>query len=145
MFFHLRTLAVSRHGICHGHTNIIRVKLSFNRVKFCSEHSFFVVSSPLFEMFSSFLLFPTFSPFLLFVLHFHYKKGCLDSALLLSFPYFFLNYPYFAYFSSQKRLSGSCASRSWDTFHYVSYFPNLIFLIIPCQTGCLEPVLQAHL
>ena len=34
-----------RHGICHGCTDIIRVKFLFNGVKFFHEHTLFVINS----------------------------------------------------------------------------------------------------
>ena len=37
--------SISRHGICHGCTDIIRVKCVFNGVKFCHEHTMFFVNS----------------------------------------------------------------------------------------------------
>ena len=47
-----------RHGICHGHTNIVRVKFHLPWVKYSFGHTLIVVNSLLFAIFNSF--FPVF-------------------------------------------------------------------------------------
>ena len=45
----------TRHGICHGRTDIVRVKFYLPGVNLGSDHTLFVVNSLLVIMFNSFL------------------------------------------------------------------------------------------
>ena len=45
-----------RHWICHGRTDIVRLKFDLPGVNFCSEHTLFVVNSLLVVIFSTFLV-----------------------------------------------------------------------------------------
>ena len=47
---------LSRHGICHGRTDIVRVKFDLPRVKQSFEHTLFVVNSLLVDIFVDFFV-----------------------------------------------------------------------------------------
>ena len=55
--YHFVQLSLSRHGICHGCTDIVRVKFDLPGVKLSFEHSLFVVNFLLVAILKYFLLY----------------------------------------------------------------------------------------